>query len=115
HDKALSNILLLTALNYSYTKVLRKLGLIEIEHPLLELFFISDSAMSVPDDFGFLILAKSQDITREKESNMLVLPAPLTPTNRFICSSNAGISKYSIPLKFSIFIDSIIIIDSLFL
>ncbi|KAB3902523.1 glycosyltransferase, partial [Bacteroides uniformis] len=26
HDKALSNILLLTALNYSYTKVLRKLG-----------------------------------------------------------------------------------------
>ncbi|WP_240053874.1 DUF6377 domain-containing protein, partial [Bacteroides uniformis] len=27
HDKALSNILLLTALNYSYTKVLRKLGL----------------------------------------------------------------------------------------
>ena len=28
--------------------------------------------MSVPDDFGFLILAKSQESTSEKESNTLV-------------------------------------------
>ena len=96
------------------SQLARFFTLIEIEHPLFELFFISDSAMSVPDDFGFLILAKSQESTSEKESNTLVLPAPLTPTKRFICSSNAGISKYSIPLKFSIFIDSIIISDSLF-